>query len=174
MKFRTFVEMDSEFYYHGSPKAFEKFDYKYLGTGKGWDQEGPGFYFTNSDKDVAHYGSNVYKVKLKLRKVVPLKGRTKRKEVETMLRAAPDLADTLTNWDENPVRAFRMAVEAIMRDENPHQAFQTVWYDFYRNDSAQYLKNMVDLLGYDGVVVPRTEGVIHVIVFSPDAIDRIS
>jgi len=88
------------------------------------------------------------------------------------MQQAPDLADTLTNWAEDPKEAFQNAFQAMMQQDNPHQAFMSVWYDFYRGHEAAYLTNMTKL-GYDGVVIPQHDGVVHVVMFSPEKIHKI-
>lgn len=157
--------------WHGSDVEIESFDTKYLGTGAGHDQEGPGFYFTNNEKDAAIYGKP-QKYTLNLKNVVPLKGPINERHVREMIKKAPDLEDKLSNWGENQKYAFERAIETVMGMGDPHNAFQQVWYDFYRRDQSEYVKNM-SKLGYDGVIVPRPYGVIHYIVFSPDAITKV-
>ena len=173
MSFESWLAESEQIWYHGSPKKFLDFSSEFLGSGRGHDQEGPGFYFTNDEADARGYGGYVLRVHLTLNRVVRLKGRIPDSQIRKMLDHAPDLADTLTNWDENPRIAYRNAVEAIKRYDSPHQAFQTIWYDFYRGHEAQYLKNMVTILGYDGVVVPKNNGVQHAIVFDPSKIQII-
>ena len=169
MTFRTWLENE---YWHGSPKSFDRFEYTFLGTGRGHDQHGPGFYFTSKESDAKNYGGNLIKANLTLNKTVPLRGRPKVKEIRWLMQQAPDLADTLTNWNEDPRQAFQDALAAMLNQENPHQAFQQVWYDFYRGHEAEYLKNMTTL-GYDGVVIPGANDITHVVMFSPDKIEVI-
>lgn len=141
---------------------------------EGHQQEGPGIYFTSSPEDAATYGK-VMKVELSFRKVVPLKGAIPIKEIKFLLEQAPDLSDTLMDWDEDPKRAFQNALQSIMQySEGPHDAFQQVWIDFYhRNDSDEaYLNNMVRL-GYDGVVVQKTPNITHAIAFIPNIVQII-
>lgn len=173
-RFKNEQYLENGMYYHGSHQPIDQFQYTFLGSGKGYNQEGPGFYFTSDESDAKIYGHNLFHAKIHLNKPVPLKGKPKRREIEVMIKNAPDLEDTLTNWDENPNLAFRKAVAAISDQPNPHQAFQSVWYDFYRGHEQDYLKNMVGLLGYDGVVVPRANGIQHIIVFDPSLIQRVN
>lgn len=165
-KFNSPIEV-----WHGSDVEIETFDTKYLGSGAGHDQEGPGFYFTDNKKDAAFYGKP-QKYLLNLKKVVPLKGQINERHVREMIKNAPDLEDKLSNWGENQKYAFEKAVETVMDMEDPHNAFQQIWYDFYRHDQPQYVQNM-SKLGYDGVIVPRPYGVTHYIVFSPDTITKV-
>lgn len=160
--------------YHGSLGKIEKFDVSKLGSGRGHDQDGPGFYFTDDVTDARRYASPngfVHTATVTLRKAVPDKGKAKSAEVLQLINAAPDLADTLTNWDENPAAAKRNALAAMLNQENPQQTFQSVWYDFYKGHEADYVRNMVKL-GYDGLLVDRARngGTLHVVVFNPDVV----
>lgn len=170
MSFESWLaESEQKVWYHGSPKRFQVFSYDFIGSGRGHDQEGPGFYFTSEESDARNYGEHILRVHLTLNRLVRLKGKILDSQIRKMLDGAPNLADTLTNWDENPRIAYRNAMEAIKRYDSPHQAFQTIWYDFYRGHEVQYLKNMVNLLGFDGVVIPGGK-IEHAVVFDPSKI----
>ena len=172
MRFRAWLE---DTWFHGSPDAIKQFDYTYIG--KGHDQEGPGFYFTSSEEDAKGYGGQTVKAELKLDKVVPLEGEVPAKEIEAILGQAPELKEALSDWGEDyeagvNSMAFREALNAILQySTSPHDAFQQVWIDFYARTGHddQYLKNMT-ALGYDGVIVPKRNGVVHAVVFSPENI----
>jgi hypothetical protein len=170
MKFKLWMENN---FYHGSTNKFDNFSFTFLGKGKGYDENGPGFYFTSNKEDALHYGQHQYEVKLHLKKTVPLKGKIKRKEVEFLIKNAPNLYDTLTDWGEEPQEAFRYAVNSISNNDSPHDVFQTIWHDFYlrQNATDQYLTNMIKL-GYDGVIIPKNE-LVHVVVFNPQKIEMI-
>ena len=170
-RFKEFVE--NGMYFHGSHQPINQFSYTFLGSGKGYNQEGPGFYFTSDDSDAKVYGQHLFHANIQLKKPVPLTGSTKRKEIELMLKNAPDLEETLTDWDENPKIALKKAIDSIINyNSSPHGAFQSVWYDFYRGSEQQYLHNMKALLGYDGVMIPRGN-IQHIIVFDPNDIKRV-
>jgi hypothetical protein len=90
----------------------------------------------------------------------------------------------LSNWGESPYSALLDAVDALVNHtKSPHDAFQTVWYDYYLYDPTKYLQHMVDL-GYDGVVVPQGEGdgaylpegqtLVYYVVYNPAVITRVS
>ncbi len=156
-------------WWHGSPKRFERFVYEFLGTGRGYDQEGPGFYLTSERSDAANYGGHLYQVRASAGHLLPLQGEVGARWVRWMLQQAPNLRDTLSNWHENRSMALHNALHAMLNHDSPHEVFQSVWYDFYRGNEAQYLKNMV-LIGYDGVLLERKDGIRHPVVFSPDAL----
>ena len=172
MQFRTWLEND--IYYHGSPKRFDQFDYTYIGDGH--DQEGPGFYFTNSESDGLSYAGkagHLYKANLKLDRLVPTQGPVNVKEIEWLMRKAPDLEESLTDWGEYPESAFQEALSAMAGNaDNHYAACLNVWADFYMRQGAdaEYLKNMTEL-GYDGVVIQKKGDLVHTIVFSPENIE---
>ena len=150
--------------YHGTNATFSQFDPEF--TGKGNDQNGPGFYFTLDPQEARFYGDIIMEVDLNLRKLVPLDGALQWSELETILKAAPDLEETLTDWGETTPKAFKTALESVIKyATGPKDAFEQIWYDFYRRHPAEWLSQMVKL-GYDGVQIGN-----HVIVFNPDSIN---
>jgi len=163
--------------YHGSKEKLTSFDLARVG--KGNDQEGPGFYFTNSRKDALAYANPngyLHAVKVTARKLVPLKGKVNAKDIEALLRKAPNLDDKLLNWDEDKDTAFSKALSGILQyTKNPQDAFQQVWYDFYKGDEAAFLKEVV-ALGYDAAIPDPAKrgGATHVVVFNPAVIKVVS
>lgn len=159
--------------YHGRLRQIDAFDPKR--TGKGNDQEGPGFYLTDSWADARKYAyptGYVHVVEVRLRKTVPLTGPVNAQQVRKLLKAAPGIKDTLTDWDEDPGTAMAMLVDSIVNYTNgPHDAFQQVWYEAYRGHEADYLKRMV-AMGYDGVEIDKATrgGTQHAVVFNPAAL----
>lgn len=154
-------------WYHGSERPRETWDLSSVGHGN--DQEGPGLYFSSSLADAAAYGSYLSIVELPLQKskVIPLRGRPDIAAIRALISKSPDLEDHLMDWDENPAKALNKAVQVIFSAaKHPFDAFQQVWYDFYRDTPQEYLKN----LPYDGAVVPRANGIFHAIVFNPTVI----
>ena len=156
----------SELFYHGSNVPFREFEYKYLG--KGTEQEGYGFYLTNTIDDARMYGKYIMVVRATVRKFVSTTRPPNHGDIRKMLIRAPNLEDTLTNFDtDRHVPAFENAYRLILTyNQTAHDAFQTVSYDFYRDEPEVYLKNMVSL-GYDGVLIQKHGGVKHLIAFDP-------
>lgn len=170
MKFKHWLE---NIYYRGS-QGGEEFTWTSLAKSRG-QQEGPGFYFTSSEQDAQRYVTDqgeLYKVELNLKKTVPLEGTIPALQIKKLIQMAPNLEETLMDWDENPEKAFRDAYSSILNyTKNPHDAFQQVWYDFYHRYGADvdYLQNMVKL-GYDGVLIQKADSVTHAVVFNPNSI----
>ena len=155
--------------YHGSSHQILKFSTEFVGEGH--DQEGPGIYFTSDMQDAATYGRYIHKVLLEIKSSVGLKRKAKRSEIKQMILWCEDMDDKLMDWDENPKVAMETAIKSCLLQDNEHQSFLSVWYDFYRYRPVDYVQNMVKL-GYDAVVVPRNThtGVRHYIVLDPRVI----
>lgn len=172
-KLQELKENPDSTFYHGSNSIIEKFDFAHIGTGTGVYQEGPGFYFTSDPEDAKKYGKYVKKYLLHMNKLVSLTGRVPVSQIRKLIDAAPNLSETLTNFDEDPIKAKNMALNMIIQN-TPFQAFLSVWGDFYmreENGDALYLRNMIKFK-YDGVLIPRNN-LNHVIVFNPSKIQEI-
>ncbi len=146
--FKQHLREGKEIWYHGRTVKDTKFDVKY--TGKGNDQEGPGFYFTTLKEEAARYtdhGGIIISVELNPRKLVS--GKPNKAELTKLIKMAPDYKMTLTDWGEDPYDAFETVINGMMDNDTKYDAFQSVWYDFYRYEPADYLRNVVKL-GYDG------------------------
>ncbi len=160
-------------FYHGSNHKINSFSDEFVGNGI--DQEGPGIYFTSSENEAAGYGEYLYRVDLNPNKLVSTKpGITPKKEIEFLMKKAPNLEDTLYNWGENKNQAYAAAFKAMTDSgESPHEVFQSIWYDFYRKNPIEYVRNMIKLR-YDGVLVDKAyNNVKHLVVFNPDIISNI-
>ena len=150
-------------WYHGRKVKDSTFDLEHLG--EGYDQEGPGLYFTSSRQDAAAYAypaGIIMEVELDLEPQLPKMAKTA--DIHTLISHAPDLESTLANWDENPKRALVTAQRAMMLE--PKEAYQQVWINFYRYNEKLFLNELVKL-GYHGRVVEKNLGVKHAIVFDP-------
>ena len=168
--------------YHGSPTQISKFMDDFVGGKDANDQEGPGIYFTSSWQNARSYGGYIYTVKLSPIKVVSTQEgkNASPKELEWLMKQAPDWEGTAQNWDENPMRGLKIAVNDFIKyNENPHNQFLQVWIDFYRDNPVEYVRNMTKL-GYDAVIVDNLnslhalgENVKHIIVLNPSIIEFI-
>jgi hypothetical protein len=185
MTFKIWLETEegSIIAYHGSPTKITSFTTDFLGEGH--DQEGPGIYFTTSRDDAANYGPHIHKVILRPRKLVKHGGRINRKQIETLILASANVQNIaelakidmdkywdipLSNFDENPVKAFQEAVNNVVEySTSPHDAFQNVWIVHFRYKPQKYLEEMVKL-GYDGVKVEKND-LNHYIIFNPSIIE---
>jgi hypothetical protein len=137
-------------------------------VGQGVDQEGPGFYFSSDKTDASSYAypkGTLITAQVAVRKLLPAKAT--RHEIDSLVKKAPELDYKLANWGENPEIALKKAIDGMLQD--PGTAFQQVWFDFYRYEPAEYLKNLVSM-GYSGHQVGKSGGVKHLIVYDPKVI----
>lgn len=159
-----------QIWFHGRTITDTTFDLAW--TGNGHDKEGPGFYFTSDRNDALGYASStgiVLEVKLTPKKLASTSRKPSAAVVEKLMRASPNFDDALQNWDENPAKAFQEAMKIMMKMGSEKEVFQQVWFDFYREDSPLYLKEMIKL-GYDGHIATWTKGIHHIIMYNPAAI----
>ena len=154
-------------FYHGSPKKFSKFE---MSTAeKGHAEAGAGIYFTTNRDEAIGYAQNgyLYTVSIQFRKMVNTRSNSKpkRKQIETLVKDAPDKDDIL-NWG-----SLDNAVDSMIQYSKSEQdAFDQVWYDFYRGNVSKYLEGMVKL-GYDGFYVDKKfKGHFHAVVFNQKSI----
>lgn len=156
-------------WYHGSTRPRTTWDLSSVGNGN--DQEGPGLYFATSLADARAYGDYIALVYLTTTNKMPLKGRPDYNQIRNLIKKAPDLDMSLSNWDEDPHIALTTAVETIVSSaSSPFDAYQQVWADFYSSAPQEYLKN---LWRYDLAILPMQDGSFHAVVFHPSIIKTI-
>ncbi len=174
--------------YHGRTVADPTFDLKYVGSKAANDQYGPGFYFTDVESEAARFsesGGSVIRAMITINHPMSMKAKVTKKQVTYMIRSAPSVKaivsaarkgrdaqeeafyeSPLSNFGETFLKAFNEAVNGYLGMELFH-AMTTLQRDFYRDDPADYLRN-VRKLGYDGIIIP-SEATIFV-VFDPSQI----
>ena len=148
--------------YHGSPHKISKFSDDFVGGKDANDQEGPGVYFTSSLKNAMGYGENIYNVEITPKNPVSTKDgkNAPTKQIEWLIKQAPNWEDNAQNWDENPRVGLNIAVNDFIKyNDNPHQQFLQVWIDFYRYNPVEYVRNMVKL-GYDSIIIDKLNSVL--------------
>lgn len=157
-------------FYHGTKSRFEHFDPAFVDGEGALDQNGPGFYFTNSIEEAAGYAGGdgvILECVLTPRKLIKQRGVVSEDLVNTLIKNAPNLEDSLSNWDEDPQRAFRMALNAMIVPGNPKETYENVWGDFYmRNNNSKYYMKLMSDYKYDGVIVPMSESKQHIIMLN--------
>jgi hypothetical protein len=168
--------------YHGSETKINKFLDDFVGGKEAKDQNGPGIYFTSSWNNARSYGGYVYTVKLSPKKILSNKQGQNApiKEIEWLIKKAPNWQETAQNWDENPMRGLKIILNDFIKyNDNPNDQFQQVWIDFYRDNPVDYVRNMVQL-GYDALIISdmnsiisQEENITHTIVFNPSIIQMV-
>jgi hypothetical protein len=177
MTFKAFYEKLEEpvKWYHGTSTKIERFSDEFVGNGV--DQNGPGIYFSNNLEDAASYSKKtgnsgfLYEVELNFKKLVPQKGSAKKSEVDSMIRWAEDYETKLMDWGSEELKTnYNLFIKSLKNEENPLEVFQSIWYNLYRYQPIDFVRNMVTL-GYDGFIVKRGfMNVSHAIVYNPKII----
>lgn len=170
-------------FYHGTNADIEKFSHDYVG--KGNDQFGSGFYFSNVPDVASGYATghdsgtpNVLPVHLKVENPIdhadtkPLK----RQHIEQLIKSSPDLEDSLTNYGdvdyEGMSKVLKRAVDAYT--ELPKfDAMVALHGDFYGGETPRFLQNFTKITGHDGVVHESKPGEYIVNVFHPHQIKSV-
>jgi len=180
MKFRQVYFMESvklpDIWYHGSKVDFGKFDINYAITKESIAQEGPGFYLTTDKNDAERYGiinkeqsGFLKEIKLVRKSGIRKESAKFRDEFAgSLMRRMPDKEDKLTNWDENPTRAFNMLRQSILdSSENLKEMILNVWADCYMGDEQLLMKYLVRG-GIDGLLIEKKNDVKWLVVYNPD------
>jgi hypothetical protein len=166
---------DRHIWYHGRTVDNETFALDYVGGEKANDQEGPGFYFTNSlgnARSYAYPNGIVLKCKIDYKKLI-IKGdvsetKTSKRILVDLINSSPDKDSTLENFDENPQIAMVKAVNSYLRYTDAFDSYQMVARDFYRYNGKDYLKVLSKY--YDAQLTKHVNNVYHLIVYKPEII----
>lgn len=158
----------SHIFYHGTKQPFDQFDLSYLTTGN--HQSGPGFYFTTNIDSARTYAEGptgtILACRLTPRKLITNRGIPSERGVSIMIKNAPDLDMSLSNWDEDPQRAKYKAIHAMIEPGDPKETYDRVWADFYMGHEPEWVKWMIRF-GYDGSAVPPRTSETVVIIWNP-------
>jgi len=175
--------MNTEKYFHGSPKKFDKFSAEFCGKTTGHEQYGSGFYFT-TDRDEArgYAGENgyVFEVALSLSStmIVPFSNSEEdkgndpltSKQIEDMIVHAPESRDSLWNYGDIDYVGYESVLNSAVKSYcgmNPLSAMNALGNDFYRDQEAEVLKNIKKFIGVDSILIEKNRGVKHIVVFDP-------
>jgi hypothetical protein len=163
---------NSEIWYHGSDRKITSWSTEF--TGKGTDQDGAGIYFTTDEEDAQIYGKHVQKVSLEFKKQMSLKAKPIKREIEQLIKKAPNYKDTLMDFAEDEKEAFIKAVNNYIEYNDTHwEAVKFIEADFYRREGDKYCKAMTSL-GYDGVIIDiNYNNILHAVVWNPKIIKGI-
>ncbi len=162
-------------WYQGRTVDSANFSYDYVGGKNAYDQEGPGFYFTNNLTNAKRYALHtgiILKCKINYKKLI-VKSSTSNTQVNKkiildLILQSPDKDHTLTNFDENPKLALNNAIDSYLTLEYACDAYQTIANDFYKNNSSKYLRVISKY--FDGQLTPL-DTVTHLIIYRPDIIE---
>lgn len=176
--------------FHGTPKVFQKFDPKFIGTGV--DQYGIGYYFTSDHNmangytknkadrvtgltDAASQNSNIMPVYLRINKPIdyyrqPQITRTQVGKLLTGLGRKHLMQFIRENYDvdfEGMQKCIEEYASAYSGTDIVH-ASMSIWSDLYEGhpDAGHFPAIFATATGYDGIVARRSSGDVYV-VFSP-------
>jgi len=184
IKLKLLLEVNSSILYHGRKRKHSKyFDISTVGDKEANDKEGPGIYLTTDKDDARGYavkGGVLLTVENHLKTVVKENDSiNKYKNIALkLIKVAPKLKDTLTNWGYDPPytsynEVYNNVVDSMI-DDNAKDTFLNIWYDLYYNqgESVLFVKNMAKF-GIDGLAINRT-GAVHFVVYNPSKLKIIS
>lgn len=164
-------------WFHGTPHDFETFDPARLG--KGNDQLGSGFYFTDREDTAYGYAAGGFVLVAELAISSPLLPETRftRRQIEEMLRASPDFGDLICNWGEVDFEGegvvVRRAVDsyAAINEgcDDALQVLNAISNDLWNGQEAAFLAAVRDLTGHDGLFRSYGEET-HAVVWFPEQV----
>jgi hypothetical protein len=154
--------------FHGTPHSFHDFDDNKLGTGN--DMYGAGIYFAGDPDAAGGYtggendSGNVRPSFLSIKKplIVDDRGDTNKNlpvaVITKLIMNAPDLEDTLWNFGDWEYEGKQKVITAAIKGyvgQSYLRGLNMLGNDFYRDDTALFLKNCLKFTAYDGVIVPE-------------------
>lgn len=178
----------TDIWYHGTPNEFEAFDDAWVG--KGTDQLGSGHYFTNRIETARGYAlrkpdgsaandGHILTVRLDIRKPLPEQAHISRRQIDQVLRAAPDFEETIQNFGDvgyyGITRIMRETVDVYEgMNSDPEDVTLRMLFclsnDFYRDHPSLFLEVFSKVTGYDGLYREVGEE-IHAVVWNSSAVE---
>lgn len=181
MKYIKLIKSKQYIAYHGTNSNFDTFDYSFLG--KGNDEHGPGFYFTNKPEYAEAYG-NVKKCNITINNPLSKSKSGNKDELIKMLCLCFDVNSlnelynkfededvfydsTLSDLGENIQAAIDNLYKNYSNQSN-YDMFMSLWGDIYRFDNKKFLEDILKL-GYDGYIYSQNDS-INYVVYDPKKI----
>jgi hypothetical protein len=155
-------------FYHGTNHKIDKFLTAFVGSG---NDHGPGIYFADSIEFAKGYGENLYEVDIVKARIKNGCSRVKPRLfiINKLIKSQPDHMYTALNWDEDPKRGLRLAMESIVENSVDYgDCIQSIWAEFFMGDEALFVKRLSDL-GIDGILYKIYQNTI-LTLFNPKAI----
>lgn len=150
--------------YHGTNKIFDDFSSKYFGSGN--DQYGIGFYFTPNPSFASGFGegemgANVRPVFLNIKNPIESDKsyNFSRNKIIQLVKLSSILDDVLTDFGEVEYEGYQnvlnSALETVITDNNTYKLedLNVLANTFYRDNDAEFVKNLNKVFGFDGVLV---------------------
>lgn len=167
--------------YHGTESDIPAFSHAHIG--KGNDEHGAGFYFTNDPKLASNYtnhgkgfGGNIVPVHLRVEKPIYTHEEKPftRTQLTKIIASAPNHKDSLMNFGdvdyEGHHKVLSRAVDQY-EDIPKHQAIHSLTRDFYNGKDHEFLTALTKHTGHDAVIhKPGKDLPMVVNVFHPNQI----
>lgn len=168
-------------WYHGTPIEFETFDPAFIGRGN--DELGSGFYFTDNFDTAKNYALKagddedrvVLVVEFDIDNPLPLEGGFTFSQIEQIVRASSEFDEVLTNFGdvayEGEAKVVRFAVKtyATTIEGDTLMGLNALSNDFYQGREAEFLRAVNIASGYDGLIRPKGDE-LHAVVWLPERI----
>jgi hypothetical protein len=183
--YQAIFEMDYKAY-HGTSKVFGDFDYS--STGKGTDQLGPGFYFTDSPDEAAGYagtgeGANIRPAYVSIQKPIILDEdeNTKQRsltpiQISKIMKGSPDLDAALSNFGDVSYEGFNKVFNGAVKAYVGMDLFdqlKSLMNDFFKWDLQYFAPAIKKATGYDGIIKTVATGHTHYVAWFPSQIRSI-
>ena len=162
--------------YHGTSADFPSFGYEYADKGEG--ASGMGFYFTNMHHTASGYamqnreisGANVIPVFLHISKPMDseYKRLLNRMQIKQLMLMAPDLDMGLSNFGDVEYEGKNKVLNSAIDGYHEYgydtllRQLNSIGNDFYSGENEAFLKAIIAITGFNGVVKKLGEEVYYV------------
>ena len=168
-------------WYHGTPVEFEAFDPSFIGRGN--DELGSGFYFTDSFDTAKNYALKagddeervVIVAEFDIANPLPLEGGFTNSQIEKIMRRSSEFDDLLMNFGdvdfegEEKVVGFAVKTYAATIRADTLMGLNALSNDFFQGREAEFLRAVNEVSGYDGLI-RRKGDELHAVVWLPEQI----
>lgn len=166
--------------YHGTESKFDTFQSEY--TGKGNDQLGSGFYFTDNINQAKQYGDIILKCDINIENPLVVDEdnlnnvKLTHEQAFEIMKYSPDVYDENETALWNFIDISGMEIDDdVLYDAASHFDDQPIYYlenDFFRGCSTEFRQACKEVLGYDGIISHKEDAIVYVCWF-PEQIDII-
>ena len=169
--------------YHGTKTVFGDFEYEE--TGKGVDQLGPGFYFTNNSAEASGYagsdeGANVRPAMININKPIILDANENTKQtpltrakILKIIKSTPNMQEIL--GDMYDIKHYGLNYAINITADNIEGS--DLWYqlkllmnDLFKWNLESFAPVIKKVTGYDGIIKTVTPESTHYVAWSPSQI----
>jgi hypothetical protein len=168
-------------WYHGTPVEFETFDPAFIGRGN--DELGSGFYFTDNFETAKNYALKagddedrvVVVAEFDIANPLPLEGGLTNSQIEQIMRRSSEFDEVLMNFGdvdyegEGKVVGFAVKTYATTIRADTLMGLNSLSNDFYQGREAEFLRAVHAVSGYDGLIRAKGDEV-HAVAWLPERI----